>query len=54
MKTLGVVILGLILFAVIIVMVVVEIIELAIGAVLLLVALGIIYWLYKKVKSKID
>ena len=54
MKTLGVVILGLIALAVIVVLIIVEIIELAVGAVLLLVALGIIWWLYRKVKSKFD
>ncbi|MHA6279130.1 hypothetical protein ACXYMT_03035 [Salinimicrobium sp. CAU 1759] len=54
MKTIGVVILGLILLAVIIVMIVVEIIELAVGAVLLLVALGIIWWLWRKVKSRFE
>lgn len=53
MKTLGVVILGLIAVAVIIVLIVVEIIEFAIGAVLLLIALGVIYWLYRKVKNKL-
>ncbi len=54
MKTLGVIILGLILLAVIIVMIVVEIIELAVGAVLLLIALGVIWWLWRKVKSRLD
>ncbi len=54
MKTLGVVIIGLILLAVIIVMIIVEIIELAVGAVLFLVALGIIWWLWQKVKSRFD
>ncbi len=54
MKTLGVGIIGLIIIAVIVVLVVVEIIEFAIGAVLFLVALGIIWWLYRKVKSKLD
>lgn len=54
MKKLGVVILGLIIFAVILVMVLVEIIELAIGAVLLLVGVAIVWWLWNKIKDKFD
>lgn len=54
MKTFGVVIIGLILLAVIIVMIVVEIIELAVGAVLLLVAFGILWWLWRKVKRRFE
>lgn len=54
MKKVGLVILGLILFAVIIVMVVVEIIEFTIGAILFLIAVLILWGLWRWLKSKIN
>lgn len=54
MKKVGLAILGLILFAVIIIMVVVEIIEFTIGAILFLVALLILWGIWRWLKSKIN
>lgn len=54
MKTLAVVILGLIVIAVIVVLILVKIIELAFGAIFILIAIILMYWLYHKAKDKLD
>ncbi|HET8886683.1 MAG TPA: hypothetical protein VFM70_10075 [Salinimicrobium sp.] len=54
MKTLVLILLGLIALIAIILMVVWEILELAVGGVFLLIALLIIWWIYTKIKKKLD
>lgn len=54
MKTLVVVLLGIIAVIAIVLMILWEILELAVGGILLLVAVLIVIWLYNKVKSKLD
>ncbi len=54
MKTIGLIILGIIALAAIIIMVVVEVIELAIGTVFFLIALLVFWWLWDKFKEKLD
>lgn len=54
MKTAAVIILGLIVIAIVVVLILVKIIELAFGAIFILLALILMYWLYNKVKNKLD
>ena len=54
MKTVGLVIFGIIALAVIIILVVVEVIEFAIGAILLAIAALILWGLYNSAKNKIQ
>ncbi len=54
MKKIGLIILGILAFAVIIILVAVEIIELAFGAILLGVAALILWGLFKWAKNKIE
>jgi len=55
MKKVGIIILAVIILGVILALTLVaEILEFAVGAVLFFVAAGILFWLYSKVKSKLD
>lgn len=54
MKTIIVLGLGIIAIAVIVVMVLFEILELAFGAIFILLAIILMFWLYNKVKNKLD
>lgn len=54
MKTLLVIIIGLIVIAGLVFMILVKMLELTIGAILILLAIILVYWLYNKVKDKID
>lgn len=54
MKTAAVIILGLIVIAVIVTLILVKILKLAFGAIFILLAIILMYWLYNKVKNKVD
>ncbi len=54
MKTIGLIILGVLALAVIIIMIAVEVIEFAIGAVFFLIVLLLFWWLWNKFKDKLD
>ncbi len=55
MKKFALIILGIIILGVILALTLVaEILEFAVGAVLFLVAAGVLFWLYHKVKDKLD
>lgn len=54
MKTFLIIILGLIVIGGLVFMILVKILELTIGAILILLAVIVLYWLYNKVKDKID
>lgn len=55
MKKVGIIILAVIVLGVILALTLVaQILEFAVGAVLFLVAAGVLFWLYHKVKDKLD